>query len=79
MKFNAAQDHAECLRVLDEFVSDVEAVEGDDLHESVAQTWPDLWVTYQKARQLVRDDPLEEHDEIVAAIPPVKPDPKVTP
>lgn len=52
---STATDHAACLAVLDEFVSDIEAVEGGR-RRSVARTWPDLWVTYRKARKLVRDD-----------------------
>lgn len=49
-------DHAECLRVLDEFVGDIEAVVSDPNCETVEITWPDLWITYLKARKLVRDD-----------------------
>ena len=55
-KFNLVEDYQEALWVLDEFVTDVEAIEGDDLHDSVKDSWPDIYVTFLKARKLVRDD-----------------------
>lgn len=51
-KFNLNEDYTQCLQVLHEFCQDVEAV-GE---EEVGEKWPDLLVTYYKARKLVRDE-----------------------
>ena len=57
---SASSDHAACLAVLDEFVSEVENFESlmefEKPFESIEDGWPDLWVTYLKARKLVRDE-----------------------
>ena len=55
-RFSLTENYQECLGVLDEFVSDIEAVESDPNRETVEITWPDLWTTYLKARKLVRDE-----------------------
>ena len=54
---SAAADHAECLRVLGEFVAYVEQADlcGDDTIQIPSALWP----TYLKARQLVRDNEAE--------------------
>ena len=54
-KFKVLDDYQDALRVLNEFVADIEAA-GE---KAVEADWPDLFVTYLKARRLVRDDESE--------------------
>jgi len=56
---SASSDHAQCLRVLDEFVSDIEeayGLPGGMVDAGIKKDLPFLFTTYQKARKLVRDD-----------------------
>lgn len=55
-KFDLTEDYVSCLQVLHEFCQDVEAV-GE---EKMGEEWPDLLVTYYKARKLVRDESEDE-------------------
>jgi hypothetical protein len=51
---SASSDHADCLKVLSEFVDDVELAYGKAATE-LRHEWYNLFVTYSKARRLVRD------------------------
>ena len=57
-KFSLVEDYRRCLRVLDEFVSDVERVHGKDAEDLADPDtgWIDLRITYLRAREIVRDD-----------------------
>lgn len=41
------------LDVLREFVTDIEAVYGENLSRSLVDDWPDLHATYEKAKAVI--------------------------